>query len=499
MLTPEKIQEEQLLVERLQQRWMVGSDLPVELDALPESWRPLFEGLEEERLASAAVALLSQHQSALYQPQAPAELREFPLLPELNKPVLPYPMRAHFRRVTESVQSRSMEQTGLLLKLLLQRGFIAHPADWLPSSNDEGLPEVYLPWSQWAANERGSIDDSEALTEENWDDWYPSGRLAKLRELRFSNPAAALNLIQTCAGREPADKRLRMVRVLAIRLSESDGEYLQSLLKDRSQKVARLASQFLSRLGLSSELESNTQEESSAQELAEFYELKKVGLVKKQLQLLPRKLKSKKQQAIRSEFLQKVSLQSLAEALDISVADLAGAWQLDKNRDYDNHSFVTNAVNTLPDKAIALLVTNIESYLDTGEAGMSLLHSSLPRLEQSRRAELMFGLLRNKKAKVDFQDLLKFLPEPLTELSWDDLKKTSPWKALLKLVVEELSESGYLQSIYLQRELTALGLMLPRETARQLLEALFEQGVLRADPATDCLRFNSELAGVDGL
>ncbi|WP_444931636.1 DUF5691 domain-containing protein [Microbulbifer sp. SSSA002] len=497
MLTPEQIQEEQLLLERLQQRWMVGSDLPIELDALPASWHPLFEDLAEEHFALAAIALLSQHQSALYQPQTAEELRDFPLLPELNKPVLPYPMRAHFRRVSGSLQSHSTEQIGLLLQLMLQRGYIAHPADWLPSSSDEGLPGVYLPWSQWVANEQSAIDEKEALTEENWDDWYPASRLVKLREMRFSNPAAALALIQTCAAGEPAEKRLRIVQVLTIRLSEADTEYLQSLLKDRSQKVVRLASQYLSRLGQAPELEGNAQTVSSAQELAEFYELKNKGLVNKQPQLLPRKLKSKKQQAIRSELLQKIPLHSFAEVLDITVADLAGAWQFDTNRDYDNHSFVTSAVDSLPDEAIALLVGNIEGYLDTGEAGMPLLHSLLPRLEQSRRAELVFGLLQHKKAKVDFQDLLQFLPEPLTELSWDGLKKTSPWKALLKLVAEELNENGYLQSIYIQRELTALGLMLPRETTQPLLETLFKQGVLQADPATDCLRFNRGLASVD--
>ncbi|MCO1336858.1 DUF5691 domain-containing protein [Microbulbifer sp. OS29] len=496
MLTTEQIREEQALLERLQQRWMVGSDLPIEPEALPASWRPLFEGLAEERLPAVAVALLSQHQCVLYQPQAPEELREYPMLPDLNMPLLPYHMRAQFRRVSASIQARAMKPAGLLLQLLLQRGYIAHPADWLPSNNDEGLPEIYLPWSQWVANEQGETGDFGALSMDNWDDWYPASRLAMLKELRFHNPTAALNLIQACAGREPAEKRLKIVQVLSIRLTEADVIYLQSLTNDRSQKIVRVASQYLARLGRSALLEKNTETAAAAQELAEFYELKTVGMVKKQLQLLPRKLKSKKQQAVRSEILQTVPLQNFAEALEITVEELAVAWQFEKNRDYDNRSLVAGAVNTLPDLAIARLVDSIETYLARNEAGISLLHTLIPRLKQSCRAELMFELLRNKKAKLDFQDLLSFLSEPLTELSWDELRKTSPWKSLMKRVAEELAENGYLQTTYLQRELSALGLMLPRETVRPLLEALFEQGVLRADPAVDCLKFNGDLEGV---
>src|SRR5690606_16100062 len=111
--------------------------------------------------------------------------------------------------------------------------------------------------------------------------------------------------------------------------------------------VALLAMQYLARLGMGHGVSEDENAEAMARELAETYELKKGGILKKGLKLLPIKLKSKKQQSVRSELLQKIPVGLFAHALSIDVKELLMYWQFSENRDHDNQSFIVNAVNNI--------------------------------------------------------------------------------------------------------------------------------------------------------
>lgn len=495
MLTENTVEEEQALVEQLQRRWMIGSDEPLPLDALPQNWRPFIETQAIARHSLLALALASQHQSVLFQPQAPAGLTPHPSLPDLQQPVIPDRLRPLFRRIIESINKQSILKPGIFLRQLLYRGYIAHPADWLPSAADEDLPDIYIPWCIWASNELGTLQNHEHqnLDEDNWDDWYPAERLSLLKALRFKNAAAARSLIKTCAIREPADKRLKVIQTLAINLSDDDAAYLQELLNDRSQKIVTLAAQYLARLGKTSRPTLEDGKANNTKELAEGYELKKSGVIKKRLQLVPLKLKSKKQQSVRSEQLENTPLVDFANALDIDVEQLVTSWQFSENRPHDNQAFVANAVKTLADVGIELLIDNLLKHLASNEADLHLLQMLIPRLTDHNRASLTLTILKQPSINYTFYDCLSFLNSPLEAFDWETLKAARPWINLLKALEQELQENGYITNPSIARELMALGLILPHSLAEQTLTAIFDLGTLRADPVTDLLKFNADL------
>lgn len=496
MLTENTINEEQELIEQLQRRWMIGSDEPLSLDALPQSWRPIIETQAVERHSIMTLALASQHQCVLFQPEPPGDLIHHTPLPDLQQPLIPQRLRPLFRRIIKNVNKQAALKPGILLELLLRRGYIAHPADWLPSAADEELPDIYLPWCQWAATEIGTHNshDSESLNADNWDDWYPAQRISQLKALRFKDSAMARILVETCAHKEPADKRLRVIQTLAINLCEDDVTYLQELLKDRSQKIVTLAAQYLARLGKGIRTKTDSKESNNAKELAQGYELKKTGIIKKRVQVSPLKLKSKKQQAIRSEQLENTLLSDFADTLGINVTQLAASWQFSENRPHDNQAFVANSVNTLAEDGIERLIENILNYIATDDAELHLLHMLTPRLSESRRSSLMGEIVKKHSINFSFRDYLSFSHTPLIELHWNTLKSTRPWKSLEKEIKKDLEENGYIDSHAIARELSALGMFLPQEAAAQTLNAIFDLGVLRADPITDHLKFNADLS-----
>lgn len=489
------LEQEQQQVERLLRGWIVGGAPAPTLDQLPSSWQPLLQEAPPERQTLLALALCSQYQTLLFESQSSAELQTFPDLPELALPPLADNLRPLFRRLLAALNKQGGIGPGPLLQLLLQRGVSAHPADWLPTPQDEGLPKIYWPWSRWVAHQNTSSDeDDEPLSAENWDEFFPAERLMQLREMRLTDPDGARALIEQCADREPADKRLRIIEVLATNLSEADGEYLQSLTNNRSQKISRLACQFLARQGIAVNGENDEQDSSIAKELADGFEVKQAGLLRKRTQIIPLKLKSKKQQAIRSELLQKVLFQELAEALQVEESVLAAGWQFSANRDGDNHAFVLSALGTLPENLLQTLLENALSQIDSSDQMLSLIQLFIPRLDTASCSRLMYHLLTQKSAGFSFTDCLAYSDQPLSELDWGGLVKTPAWKQLLSLLKEHhTEEQSYVEHFQLLGELNALGLMLPRALAKQALDTLTEKGLMQADPALDALKLNAQL------
>lgn len=492
--------EEQQLIEQLQRRWMVGSKDPLSEEQLPRDWRPLLQDQSAERKSLLALAILSQHQALLLTPEADSDLKAKPDLPALDLPSIHSHLRPLFRRNLDNIKKLSGIELRHLLQLLLQRNCTAHPADWLPSPKDEDSPSVYWPWCRWVSSELAGGDDAstESLTTENWDSFYPAQRLSILRELRHQDRHAARELIYACVHRETAEKRLKIIETLAINLSQDDGEFLQSLTQDRSQKISSLASQYLARLGLGQPLTTGTGaagEDSAAQakELAEGYELKKVGLIRARYKLVPRKLKSKKQQAVRSELLQNVSFREFASALGMEEHSLAANWQFTENRDHDNQCFIISAANTMPDEHMAVLLESLLAQIESSNAMLSHVKLLLPRLHEHNRAALMRELLNNKAVDFDFVDGLAFIDAPLASLSWKEFSKTRAWKKLTETLHEEVANKGYVDNHHAVKELIALGLLLPADIADAGLQAIVALGVLRADPALDSLKLNIEL------
>lgn len=514
---------EQNKIDALHMRWMVGQVETLSLKDTPDSIAPALANAPNERRALLALALLSHQQTLLYRPQLPVQggniLKPHPLLPSLDKPILPANQRGQFRRILAEVGrygSHNRDNPVLLLNLLLHRGYVAHPADWLPKTTgnnswDDHLPDIYLPWLQWSSNQLVDNVEQDEVTEENWDEWYPAQRARALKAQRKEDPNATRELIQTCVGQEPADKRVKIIATLAVNLSEEDADYLKSLRSDRSQKVASLAKQFLMRLGIwqtekinqtskkdSPEDSREDMPEEMAKELAERYEIKTSGIGKKTILLTPIKLKSKKQAAIRTEQLQNVPIMAFCDALEIDITTLITAWRFADNRDSDNENFVTNLTNTLADSHLPDLLNALIKHLSHNTDDMHLLHILLPRLSTEELTDTVSKLLTKTGTKIGFDNCLELLQHPLDSMSVDVLKATKAWKSLVLAVKKELKDSGYMDNYYIEQACHALGYMLPQSTATAVLDALSELGMLRADPVLDVLKLNASLGHVDG-
>ena len=494
MLDSSDFDEDHKLIEQLYQRWIIGTNEIPSIDLLPQSWQECLQIEKTEKLNLYALALASQHHTFLYRAAKPDNLKTYQTLPKLSLPQLEDKTRPLFRRALNSLSKFSNGKTNLLLRLLEQRKFTAHPSDWLPSSQDDDLPNIYWPWAQWATNEsiRNTLDQ-DMVTPDNWDDWYPAERINRLRNMRFNEPDATRDLICNCAPREAADKRLKIVNVLAINLSDNDLEYIQTLTKDRSQKIVQLAIHFLARIGANIELDDHNKTFESAEELAQAFDLKKSGIIKKHTVISPRKLKSKKQQAVRTELLEKVPTNLFAKALGIASHELAQAWLFLENREIDNLNFVKNAIHTFSDQNIHLLLDNILNHVEKEESLLPVIHLILPRMDQHHRNSLMHTLLDNKKIPFCFFNCLDYLDSPLTSIEFETLYKTRAWKKLQTSIQDEMKENTYLENYHTTQELLALGLILPQSTAEKMFESVIKSGLHPADPALDCLKLNTQL------
>ena len=491
MLTEKQIHDEYILLERLQQDWLLGKSSTLASHDLPHSWQPLLNALPSEQKAISALALASQFQHLLYIPKKPKQLNVLPTIPLLSKPTLPDELRPAFCRLIETINNSGIPIKNIL-RLLSLKGFTPNPADWLPSKNDNALPRIYTPWTQWIENKKSTYieDESSVLTQENWDEWYPAQRLIQLKSMRESTPKVAQQLIEVCAGREAADKRIKIIAVLAINLSPEDTSYLQQLSQDRSKKVITLAHHFLSRLGV---VNVDAVSNEHAVELAAYYELKKAGIFKKTQRITPKKLQNKKQQAIRSELLTRIPLAQFAHVFNLKTDQLINAWVFDQNRYFDNIEFIKNAANSVSNEHITQLLDRLMENIVTDNNVISFTQPLFPRLTWQQKKYIALALLEHDD-DITFFACLPCSDRPIPELNWLTIAKSIAWKNLQKQLTEELKDNGYVQKTQLIDELSALGLLVTCDVADHILRELVTLGLLQADPATNFLKFNAALS-----
>lgn len=494
MLEKSHLAEEQQLIDQLYQHWIIGSNETISRDMLPDSWQNILQGGPQDKVNLFTLALASQHQSFLYRPKSTLKFTPVQPLPCLRLPTQSSGSRPLFRRALQCIEKASIKKINFLLYILESHNVTAHPLDWLPDSQAEDLPDVYWPWVQWAANAQRQYGETvEVVTEENWDEWFPAERLKHLKKMRITAPGKTRGLIQECASRENAEKRIKIVKVLEIGLSEEDIEFIQALTRDRSQKISLLATQLLARIGIRIDNQENDNIFEEARELASFFELKKVGIIKKQLSIIPRKLKSKKQQAIRTELLEKVPSHIFAEALNIKPSELAIAWQFSENRELDNINFLKNTALTFSDENILTLLSSILDNIERDESLLSLIQFLQSRLDQQTRNSLMFKLFKNRKVKLRFLHCLDFLDKQITSINFDDITSTYAWNKLVNDIQSEIQENGHIAHYEIIQELIVLGLILPQAIAIQVLDKIVDLGLTRADPTLDCLKFNAQI------
>ncbi len=487
-----QIQQELTLIDSLLKRWLVGGAINITADCIPHSWQLETSNLTQSELRRCALILASQQRHWLLSHEVPEQGNEQPLLPKLSLPCLSHTNRVLFCKSLALVQSHgfSIKQ---LLNLLTNRGFCAHPSDWLPNKNDD-VPTEYWPWSLWVANQTQAhlASEIEALSCDNWPHYLPAQRVSMLTNMRLEKPQHALAIIEQCIGDEAAEKRVKIVETLAINLSEHDKPFLESMLQNRSQKVVAVAQKLLSRLNSHVNSSPSKDQIDMATELVDWLEVTSSGLIRKTTHIKPKQLKSKKQQALRSEWLEQVSLNALANALTIDLKTLISGWQFDQFREYDNLSFIENLTQTLPDDYVHILLSSLLS--DAVTPCFRFIECVLPRLDQPQREELMIKLLNDEKAQLSFSDCLTFIEQPNTRLDWQQIKTSAAWQVLLSDIKDQLTDASYIESYHSTRGLVALGLCVDANCAQQILNALIEIGAMNTDPILDTIKLNIQLS-----
>ncbi|EKE77825.1 DUF5691 domain-containing protein [Gallaecimonas xiamenensis] len=480
--------------EKLLMRWAMGHNGLPEAD-LPPHWLALLQDLPAPQQASAALALLSQVQAAMLAISPPAQLKVSAAIPLPALPLLPTPLRPLFRRCLGQPQG----YVQATLALLERRGYAPHPADWFVEQGDQVQLASVQPWYQWRDETRDNkAPPEDTLSQDNWDAWPPQQRLAQCQALRRQDPAQARVLLMACAAKEKAANRQRLLECLADNLSSADAPYLTELLGDRAEGIRLFAQRMLLRLDCLPK-DQQAQQQAQALELAAGFEVKSTGLLRRSKELIPQKLKSSRKAADRTQLLATTSPRALAEALQLTLAELVTAWSFQANSDDDNLVLVEQLRHSLDHSLLGLLLDRL--FADIDGHGLTYQHLRLLRplteaMDSPQRQQLALRLLASQEWEddLDFEDIGINLRLDSLPLGKEDFLALPRWRRFCQELGQAIreEEASKVQGTCL--DLAALGLWLPRNTATAIIEQLTGLGLSYSDPLLNHLKFNVALA-----
>lgn len=453
MLTIATLTQDLTQIESCKQRWLIG-DGGAKLE-LPNHW-PLPELASDDDAALMALAFCSQY-PLLELPQPPSTLRSLPALPALALPCLPAAKRPLFKQILADLNRHDALYTSLLW-LLVSRGWVPHPQDWLPRHNDTHLPPILTPWLGWTGQ-----GETLALTAESWADFAPAQRLTAMAELRRQHPNTARELLAAMAPAEPAEKRYDLYQLLAVGLSDADLPLIETLATDRSQKVKELASRLKMR---------------------------------RETQILAPELKNSVQYRERCAALADVPLPQLAHGMGLTVDTLLSQWAFAENigrhGQSPNRSFLQNIAASLPEEQVLAVAQSLAKM--RWEHGADLLeHLEIlaPRLSEAARVELAIGLLAKPPVAMLPSELSVLFNGEWRWLSLTVFSKSRSTAQLLQRVKQQTKSEE--EDYPLSQALAQLGLCLSHECASWLLNELTDIGLQALDPMLDHLKFNVNL------
>lgn len=444
-------------------------------NAAPQNW---IELTKDSHNAELALLALSGQAIDICFVSEPSDLSARADLPSLSLPTLPETLRSNFRRALTSLNANKAQSLALI-RLIANRRYSVHPMDWMPSASAD-VPDIYAPWLDWRA--KGPAGEArETLKLEEWDAWMPAERLAKLKAMRQQDPEAALAMIADKAPNESAEKRLALVDILWIGLSEKDATFLQSRSTDRSGKVKLRAQQLLARLGQSEN------DAEASDELAEFLTLAKSGFLARKRQLKAKKLKTKTQHKRRAELFSAVSLSNLAGSLKLSVSEIIELWSADETDIAATTQLVQMVVDTGPDSAVSALAERLKTQKEIRSVSLAALSTRLNKLQ---RAELMKEIF--KRPNDYFAQAVISAEDSLGDIPFDDLKNTPGFKSLmddLKSLAKKNDDRRL--EFAIDQHLTNISLLFNQAAAKTLLDMCVKLELPVSTPRFNLLTFNA--------
>jgi hypothetical protein len=255
--------------ERLRRAFILGLNrdpLP-----LPETARAAIRaaGLEAE---APLIALALTAQSRRFErpacarpgsarPATPEAIRNAArMLRDDPRPILPAPARRRLNRLVGGLKTAVAQHVmWAALTRLNRRGLRLHPFDLpvmepLLRTNEAVLgpaEQAFLTLTATPQSDDGEPVESllyETISASNWRNFKKPKRLAFLRELRLTDPAAGRALVEASFKEETAVLRAELIAALEAGLSADDREFLEGLEKDRTEKVRFAALRLLCRI-----------------------------------------------------------------------------------------------------------------------------------------------------------------------------------------------------------------------------------------------------------
>jgi hypothetical protein len=461
----------QPLTDRWLARWIAGGPAPDAGEA-PAAWRDALAPDDELGLLCLA---LQWRQFAL-DAVLPADAATGLPLPPATLALLPDPLRLRFRRFARAASADALVG---VLRALAQQGHMAHPFDWLPGAEHEGLPTAYDPWRRWAAVQRQPGSAMPGRDDDDWTLLPPADRRREFARRRTADPAAAREALAAALGQFGAEHRLALVEQLALRLCADDLPLLQSLATDRSERIQQTAARLRARLGDAAPLDATAQAE-----LREDFEIGKTGLIHRRARIALKPLKTAAQHAARRARLAAVDWAGLAAALGHDAETLADAWA---PGDEDDAALLDSLAHTAPqpvaDRILQRIVAGELTLRGNVPVGGAL-DVMLERTGPAGREAVVRIALSKPGPYTRFGDLQRLLEAPLADVDLRALRSSPPWNAFQNLLRAHTDEGA---SPLLLQETAALAALVARPTATELLRHFIEQGVRAADPVLDPL------------
>ena len=467
-------------------RWSVGGS------ALSEVPGSDFESLVGDA-SDAELRLLGSVGHALrvcHRPSPPGAVEYLSKLPELDWPVLSESLRGYFRRALMHIGSSKPLQLDLV-HLAAARGYVVHPADWLPTKRHEKLPEIYAPWVDWLASEQDdrAAEAPNTLTEETWANFMPAERCRLLVEMRKQDPDQARVLIASKAPGELAPHRLDLVQILETGLSQSDAEFVADLENDRSIKVALYAKKLQLRLGLLEESEQDIQE------LVDFLEVRKT---KNKLEISPGSIRTQAQKDRRTDLFDKLPLSALLKALELSgIEALIEAWENPGKDTLINDDLCRMLANSGTDEEAHQLAL---AWADYPRVYSQWIGKLCDRLTSEQRRSVAIKAYQSRflpDDDVTWLERAKLYAGPnLGCLPWKDIEGSAEFKTLLKNASQGsagTSKKAMQATRAFEGQFAHLSLMCDQPAAEKIMTEVINCGLMEADPKLSILRFNLNL------
>lgn len=449
-------------------RWTMGGQAA---GLAPAPWKDAFADADASERELCLLAITGQYLGLCVAPTPASALTAVPDIPPLALPLLPEAQASLARRCLKALKESNGQRD--LIYLLAARGYAIHPADWMPSRNDDAVPDAYAPWRDWAERQAGTAapthDAHDELTEANWSDWWPAARRIALSQIRSHDPARATALLAAKAAGEGAEARLRLVECLLPGLSDADVPYLESLSSDRAPKIKALAASLLARLGR------GTGTGEDATELASFFEFQTKGLLRRTRILVARPIKTPAQRSRRDMLFAQVDVESFARALGVSADDLVTLWPFGSDAHAD-YGFAVFAEQSAP----AHIIDALSARLMAGSTiDVPVILALRPRLDDAQRGAFARRLLGATGGS--FGAALSIIG---AGAGLDGLIETQSGKALISAASGEAEIAS---------EIRALALIASQAAARAAQDRLIGAGLTASDPRLDLLRLSAAL------